>query len=85
MLLVKGNEVAVLEVWVVLDLVNDGWGLGRLEDSFEMLLEEVGDADGFGTARLFELLELSPSLLKVFVRLGEPWAVDQVQVDIVET
>lgn len=46
MLLVEGNEVAMLEVRVVLDLVNRRHHLGCLEESFKMLLEEVGDTNG---------------------------------------
>lgn len=84
MLLVEGNEIAVLEIGVVLDLVDGGLDLGRLEDGFEVHLQEVGHADGLDTARLLELLELSPALLQVLVGLGEPGTMDQIQIDVVE-
>lgn len=83
-LLVEGNEIAVLEIGVVLDLVDGGLDLGRLEDGLKVHLQEVGHADGLDTARCLELLELSPALLQVLVGLGEPRAVDQVQIDVLK-
>lgn len=83
-LLVEGNEIAVLEIGVVLDLVDGGLDLGRLEDGLEVHLQEVGHADGLDTTRRLELLKLSPSLLQVLVSLSKPGTVDQVQIDVIE-
>lgn len=41
----EADEVAVLEVRVVLDLVDDGFDLGRLEEDLQVVLLEVGHAD----------------------------------------
>lgn len=83
-LLVEGNEITVLEIRVVLDLVDGGLDLGRLEDGLEVHLQEVGHADGLDTTRRLELLELSPALLQVLVGLGEPGAVDEIQIDVLK-
>jgi hypothetical protein len=47
-------------------------------------LQEVGHADGLGPSRLLDLLQFSPSLLKVLVGLCEPGSVDQVEVHVLE-
>lgn len=83
-LLVERDQVAVLEIRVVLDLVNSGDHLGRLEDDLDVLLEEVGDADGLGLARGLDGLEVGPLLLQLLVRGGEPGPVEEVEVDVVE-
>jgi hypothetical protein len=69
---------------VVLDLVDGGLDLGRLEDGLEVHLQEVGHADGLDTTRRLELLELGPALLQVLVSLSKPGTVDQVQIDVIE-
>lgn len=84
MLLVEGNEIAVLEIGVILDLVDGGLDLGRLEDGLEVHLQKVGHANGLDTTRRLELLELSPTLLQVLIGLGEPGTVNQIQIDVVE-
>lgn len=83
-LLVEGDEVAVLEVRMVLDLVDRGRDLCRLEDGLEMLLEEVGDANGLCAAGSLDGLEVGPLLLQLLVAVGEEGAVDEVQVDVVQ-
>ena len=42
---VELDKVAMLEIWVVLDLVDGWWNLGGLEDGLNMLLEEVGNTN----------------------------------------
>lgn len=54
MLSVKVQKVAVLQIGVELDLVDGGRDLCRLEDGLDVLLEEVGDADGLGSTGFLE-------------------------------
>lgn len=81
----EGDEVAVLEVGVELDLVDGGDDVGGLEDVLDVFLEEVGEADGAGAARGLDGLELGPAALDLLLVDALPVGrVDQVEVDVVE-
>jgi hypothetical protein len=82
--LVKVEKVAVLEIWVVLNLVDGRLDLCCLENGLKMHLQEVGDTNRFCFARLLDLLQLGPALLEVLIGLGEPRTVDQIKIHVVE-
>lgn len=83
MLLVKRNEVAVLEIRMVLDLVNRRHHLGRLKNGLEVFLEEVGNSNGLGPTRSLDGLQISPLLLQILVVIGKERAVDQIEINII--
>lgn len=60
LLAVVVEQIAVLEVRVILDLVDGGRDLGRLEDGLQMFLKKVGDSNGLGLAGFPEGFHLSP-------------------------
>lgn len=76
MLLVECNEVAVLEIRMVLNLVNCRHHLGCLKNGLEMLLEKVGDSNGLGPTRSLDGLQISPLLLQFFVVISKERAMD---------
>lgn len=83
-LAVELDQVAVLEVRVVLDLVDGGRDAGGLEDDLEVLLQKVGHANGPGLARVLDSLDLAPDLLELLGRVGQVRRVHEVQVHVVE-
>lgn len=83
MLLVERNEVAVLEIRMVLDLVNRRHYLGRLKNGLEMLLEEIGNSNGLGSTRSLDGLQISPPLLQFFVVVSEERTMDQIKINII--
>lgn len=74
----------MLKVRVVLDLVNSRWNLGRLENGLDVLLQKIGNSDGFRSSRGFDGFQIGPFLLQFFVGVGKPRCVDEIEVDIVE-
>jgi hypothetical protein len=49
-----------------------------------VLLEEVGHADGFGLAGLFDCFQGCPGFLQVLRRLGIERCVDEVEIYIIQ-
>lgn len=84
-LVVEVEQVAVLQVRVELDLVDGRRDLGSPQDDLEMLLEEVGNADGLGFAGLLDGLHVGPFLLQDLIGAAVERDVDEVEVDVVQT
>jgi hypothetical protein len=78
LLLVVVDQRTMLQVRVEFDLVDRRGRLGRLEDPVEVLGQVVGDSDGAGQARGFDLFHLGPFGLVVFFLVAEERGVDQV-------
>lgn len=78
MLLVEGDEIAVLQVRVIFDLVDGRHDLCCGEDGFQVGLQEVGDADGFRAAGSVDGFHVCPFLLQVLSCVGEEGGVNQV-------
>lgn len=69
---------------MILNLINRGWNLGRLQNSLQMLLQKVRHSDGLSPARSLDGFQISPLCLQVLIRVGKPRSVDEVEVYVVE-
>ena len=74
----------MLQIRVELDLVDGGLNLCRLEDGLEVLLEEVGNANGLCSAGLLDLLKVRPALLQLLLGVGEIWRVYEVEIHVLQ-
>lgn len=67
MFFVEVKQFVALEVRVELNLIAGGCHLRCLEDGFEMLWQEIRDADGFGEACFFQLFHSGPGGLEFLI------------------
>ena len=73
----------MLQVGVVFNLVDSWNNLRSLQDSLEILLQEVGDTNRLRLSRGLDSFHIRPLLLQIFRCFREEWRVYEILVDVV--
>lgn len=79
-LLLQPRDVAIstLQVWMELDLADNGRDDGGFEDRFHMWTQEAGHTDCLGFAGVLNGFHGFPGISKVFISFGKVGAMDEV-------
>lgn len=76
----------MLQIWVIFDLIDDGWDRCGFQDRFDMFPSTIRDTDGFGFAGMLQGLKVGPGLLKnCLVAVGVKRFMKQIQVHVIKT
>jgi len=84
MLLVELNEIPMLQVRMIFNLINRRHDLRGLQNSLEILLQEIRHPDRLRLSTGVDSFQICPFLLQVLVGSGEEGRVDQVLVDVLQ-